>query len=275
MRAIFIVTAVVGLVVACGGSESSELTGNNTPYTSDPNKTVVVGGGTTTGGSAAQTVSGNACIKLPSGVCVNAKECAVDERRDVIVDSAGKVVSVVCYPANATPTVVDSQGNVMLGKTGNNEVVAIDGAADGVDIAGDVTSRGNNVTVYGQGSDVSMIGGNVNAEGNGFALRGVTVKGNVEVSGGNNAVLVLCVIEGDVIITGNNTVIAECSILGNVTINGVNTVLVGNEVGRGVSLTDAKNTVCDGNVVWTDANANRLLDSGESGAPITCEAPKN
>ena len=260
MRVILILTAVAGLVVACGGSASEAPPGNNTPYTSDPNKTVVVGAGAAAGGGAAQTTSGNECVKLPSGACVDAKECGANERRDVIVDSAGKVVSVVCYPADATPTPVDAQGHVELGKTGNNEVVAIDGVADGVDVAGNVSSKGNNVTVYGQGAGVSVIGGNVTAEGNGFALRGVTVKGNVEISGGNNAVLVLCVIEGDVIITGNNTVIADCSILGKVILNGVNSVLVGNEIGNGISV--------------SDANGNHQLDSGETGAAITCAAPK-
>ena len=69
---------------------------------------------------------------------------------------------------------------------------------------------------------------------------------------------------------GNNNVIADCSVLGKVEIKGVNNVLVANEIGGGVSLPDDKNTVCDGNVVWTDTNANKALDPGETGAPITC-----
>ena len=272
MREIFILVMAAGLVVACGGSDAPAPDGNNTPYTSDPNKTVIVGGGLAQGGTSAQTTAGNGCVKLPSGACVDAKQCAATERRDVVVDSVGKVVAVVCYPANATPTQVDAKGNVELGKTGNNEVVALDGVADGLDITGNVTSKGNNVTVYGQGPGVSVIGGNVVAEGNGFALRGVTVKGNVEIAGGNNAVLVLCVIEGNLVIHGNNNVLADCSVLGTITIDGVNSVIVGNQVGNGISIADAKNTVCDGNVVWTDANANHLLDSGESGAVISCSS---
>ena len=102
----------------------------------------------------------------------------------------------------------------------------------------------------------------------------MTVKGNVEISGGNNAALVLCVIEDDLVIHGNNNVIAECSVLGKITIDGVNSVLVSNEVGRGISIAEAKNTVCDGNVTWTDPNGNRVLDAGESGASIACEATK-
>ncbi|MBX3189436.1 MAG: hypothetical protein KF819_20600 [Labilithrix sp.] len=258
--------AFLFVLVACGSEAPPASQGNDTPYTSDPGKTVVIGAG----GQSVQTVPPGGCVTLPSGECVTPdKKCKADERTDVVVDSSGKVVAVVCYPASASPTPVDENGNVELGKE-NKGVVAIDGLDDGDDIAGNVTSSGNNVTVYGQGADVSVIGGNVTAEGNNFSLRGVRVKGNVNISGGNNATLVLCVVEGDVNITGNNTVMASCNVLGKITINGVNTVLVSNQVGGGISVSEAKNTVCDGNVEWNDANSNKLVDPGESGAPLTC-----
>jgi hypothetical protein len=261
----FAAFATALLLSSCGGDEEAPA-GDNTPYTSDPNKTVVVGG-TAPGGTGAQDSA--ACVKLPSGECADAKQCAAGERRDVVVDSAGKVAAVVCYPADATPPTINSDGNVSLSKTDNNGVVAIDGVADGVDVAGNVTAAGNNVVVYGEGAGVSVIGGNVDSTGNNFSVRGVTVKGDVHVVG-NNATLVLCVIEGNVILEGNNNVIADCSILGKVEIKGVNNVLVANEIGGGVSVGEDKNTVCDGNVVWTDANANKLLDPGETGAAIAC-----
>lgn len=264
-------TSAFTVLAACGGDDAAP-PGDDTPYTSDPNKTVVIGGaagGTATGPAAAQPSQG--CVTLPSGECVDAKSCAAGERRDVVLDPSGtKVVAVVCYPANATPPEVNSDGNVDLSKTANGGVVAIDGAADGVDIAGNVTSKGNNVVVYGSGPDVSVIGGNVTAEGNNFSMRGVTVKGDVTISGGNNATMVLCVIEGNLTITGNNNVVADCSVLGNITIDGVNNVLVSNEVDGTISVSDAKNLVCEGNVDWNDANGNKLVDPGEAGAPLAC-----
>ena len=260
-----IVPLIAGLVTfACGGDDGAP-SGDNTAYTSDPDKTVVVGGGTATGGAQ----SSQGCVTLPSGECVDARQCAAGERRDVIIDSKGKVVAVVCYPADATPPTIESQGDVNLSKNDNNGVVAVDGANDGVDIAGNVTAAGNNVVVYGEGAGVSVIGGNVSSTGNNFSLRGVTVKGNVQVQG-NNASLIFCVIEGNVLLEGNNNVIADCSILGKVEIKGVNNTLVANEIGGGLVLGDDKNTVCDGNVVWTDSNSNKLLDPGEGGAAITC-----
>jgi hypothetical protein len=258
---------VFGLI-ACGGSDDNSSPPGN-PYGSEPNTTVVVGAGAGAG-TVSKTPSGDQCIQLPSGECVKPQDkCKVGERADVVIDSRGKVVEIVCYPASSTPTPIDGQRNVDLGKE-NKGVVSIDGDDDGVDVAGDVTSRGNNVTVYGQGPAVSVIGGKVVAEGNNFAMRGVTVKGNVELTG-NNAALVLCVVEGDVIIHGNNTVIADCSVLGKIEIVGNNSVLVANEVGKGISLSESKNTVCDSNTAWSDTNGNMRLDPGESGAAISCE----
>lgn len=270
LRSIVIAVSTAGLFSACSGSDAT-VSGDNTPYTSDPNKTVVVGatGGSTASGSAGTAQPSSGCITLPSGECVDAKSCAPGERRDVVVDSKGKVVAVVCYPADATPPELNSDGDVSLSKTENNGVVAIDGAADGVDVKGNVVAAGNNVVVYGEGPAVSVIGGNVEAGGNDFSLRGVTVQGNVHVVG-NNATLVLCVIEGNVVFDGNNNVIANCAIRGNVEIKGVNNTLVSNQIGGQVSVGADKNTVCDSNVVWSDANANKVLDPGETGAAIAC-----
>jgi len=257
--------AVLVVLAACGGDAAPAPAAD--PYTSAPDTTVVIGPGPGAG-TVTTTPAGDACVTLPSGECVKPQgQCKAGERADVIVDSAGKVVRIVCYPAAAAPTVVEEKGNVELGKQ-NKGVVALDGAADGVDIEGNVTSTGNNVTVYGQGPAVSVIAGNVDAGGNNFSLRGVTVKGNVEIEG-NNATLVLCVIEGNVVIKGNNAVIADCSVRGNIRIEGNNGVLVANEVGGDIETT-GQNAACDANVAWNDANGNKLLDPGESGAAITC-----
>ncbi len=275
MRTSFVFFAVpFAALLACGGSDDVQVQGDNTPYTSDPNKTVVVGGASGATDAQQGATSSSGCVKLPDGTCVEAKGCADGERRDVIVDSKGKVVDVVCYPASSDPPVIDSNGNVSLDKNQNNGVVAIDGADDGVDVAGNVTAQGNNVMVYGEGPAVSVIGGNVVASGNNFAMRGVTVKGNVEISGGNNAALVLCTVEGNVHIVGNNNVIADCDVLGDIVIEGVNNTLVANHVGGVIRVSESKNSVCDGNTKWNDANANKTFDTGEAGGALECTNAK-
>lgn len=266
VKNITIALASFGVLVACGGDDGGAVQGDNTPYTSDPNKTVVVGGSQPTDAQAGAT----GCVTLPDGTCVEAEKCKDGERRDVILDSAGKIVDVVCYPASTNPPVINDQGNVELDKNDNGGVVAIDGAADGVDIAGNVTAAGNNVVVYGEGPDVSVIGGSVTATGNNFSMRGVTVQGNVEIGGGNNAAMVLCVVHGNIKIVGNNNVVADCDVLGDIIIEGVNNTIVANHVGGQIIVTEAKNDVCDGNTKWNDANSNKIFDAGEAGAALTC-----
>lgn len=263
MRYLFAICFTTATLLACSSDDAS------TPpsaYGSSPNETAVLGPDTTSA-----IAGSSSCVKLASGECADAKTCAADERRDVILDSSGKVATVVCYPASAAPTQLETKGDVDLGKTANNGVVAIDGANDGVDVAGNVTAAANNVVVYGEGPAVSIIGGNVDASGNNFAVRGVTIKGDVHVTG-NNASLVLCVVEGNVELDGNNNVIADCAVRGSITIRGVNNVLVRNEIGKDLTITDSKNTTCDANVAWNDLNGNDVFDPGEAGGAISCSA---
>lgn len=262
MRSALSAVTVTIAMAACGGASEGTTPTAPDPYTSAPDKTVVIGPNAGAGTVTATPV-GTGCIQLPSGECVKPQDkCKPGERADIIIDSRGKMIETVCYPASSSPTPINGSGNVEIGKA-NGAIVAVG------DVAGDITSNGNNVTVYGQGPGASVIGGKVQASGNNYAMRGVTVKGDVRISG-NNAALVLCVVEGDLIVVGNNAVIADCTVVGKIKIEGNNAVLVANEVGRGIELGDAKNAVCDANVVWNDANGNRLLDPGESGSEIAC-----
>lgn len=257
---------LVALTAACGSDDGAGAAAPppQDPTTSEAGRTVVIGDGT---GRVYATPSGADCVQI-GNECVKPQEkCGADARADVIVDSAGKPVAIVCYPAESAPPVIDENGNVDLDKK-NKGVVAVDGNADGVDIAGDVTSSGNKVTVYGKGAGVSVIGGSVDSSGNNFSLRGVTVQKNVKVKG-NNATVVLCQVDGDLTIEGNNAVVAECSVFGNFKIVGQNAVLVANKVGGDFKV-EGDNPVCDGNVKFADANGDKIAQTGELGAPLTC-----
>lgn len=265
-RAFSVSVACIALGAGCGSTDASEL---GTPFTGDADRTVVVGDRK---GAVFVTPDGSACLELGGG-CVRPQEkCGEGARADVVVDSSGKVVEIVCYPPLAGGSApLDAQGNVELGKD-NKAVVGLDGVADGVDISGNVTSSGNNVTVFGQGPGLSVIGGDVVASGNNFSLRGVTVRGDVRISG-NNATSVLCEVFGDVIVDGNNAVIAECTIYGRLTVIGNNAKLVANRVAGGI-VNDGKETVCDGNVGFSDANGDRVVDATELSGTLSCGGGK-
>jgi hypothetical protein len=245
MRNALVVLGILGLLAACGSDDEVPPAPPATQYSATPNTTVTTG---------PATAPGNGTVTAQTD-----KSCKSGEHADAIVDSTGKVVRVVCEPIPATPTPIDGQGNIDIGKD-NKGVVTIDGSNDGVDVTGDVKSTGQNVTVFGSGADVSVIGGSIDGDGNNFTARGVTVKGNVVING-NDATLLLAVVEGDVIITGNNAVIAQCTVLGKIVIQGNNAVIVGNKVSGGIQ-SGQQNASCDGNV---DATGAAITCSGTTG----------
>lgn len=245
MRNALLLVGFFGLLAACGSDDEVPPNNGATQYSATPNTTVTIGPASS---------PGNGTV-----IAATDAQCKNGEHADAIVDSTGKVVRVVCVPIPAAPTPIDGQGNIDIGKD-NKGIVTIDNANDGIDVAGDVKSNGQNVSVFGSGPDVSVIGGNLDANGNNFTTRGVTVKGNVTIDG-NNATLLLSVIEGDVIITGNNAVIAGCTVLGKIVVQGNNAVLVGNKVSKGIDPGE-QNATCDGNVDATGA-AISCSDSGK------------
>jgi hypothetical protein len=213
--------------------------------------------------------AGAGCLKDASGKCVDlSKECAPTDKVDVILDKKGTVVGVVCYPTGSAP-VSSAESRPPTGRTfANGEVVVLDDVADGDDINGNVDVDSNNVTLWGNGPDVSVINGNVVISKNNGVIRGVRVKGDVTLAG-NNAALLLSVVEGNVIVPGNNNVVASCDVHGDVKISGQNAVLASNRIAGKIE-DKGSGLLCSENVALDDKNGNKQFDEGEAGAPLTC-----
>jgi hypothetical protein len=194
--------------------------------------------------------------------------CSATGAADVIVDAKGKVVDVICYKQDVSVVQVPVDQVPSYTTPGNNSVLVIDGADDGVDVAGDVTVSGNNAVIYGSGPDTSVIGGTVQVEKNNARIRGVRIMGDLTIDK-NDTKLVYCVIEGNVTIVGNNTTIAECDVFGTVTISGNNTVLVDDRF-NGTSAVSGKNLTCGANVRFDDADGDHVVATEEVGGPVTC-----
>jgi hypothetical protein len=247
---------VASACAACGGNDPGPIT----PW--QPEETHVVGAG-----EKAEDFSTPGSCNY-SGCETVVKECGKDGAADVVVDAKGKRLDVICYGQDVvvSPVPVDSVDSV---DAGNNTVVVIDGAADGVDVTGDVVISGNNAIVYGEGPDVSVIGGTLAIEKNNAKIRGVRIKGDVVIDK-NNTKMLFCVIEGNLEIHGNNTTIAGCDVHGSVTVTGVNTVLVQNRV-AGEDGIVGKNLTCVDNVRFDDANDDGIVGEDELGEPLVCD----
>src|SRR6478609_8343824 len=118
-------------VVACGSSAPAV-------YDYEDATAVVVGDGK--GGTAALMPSDCLAIgdvTMADGSCVKpAEKCGATGRADVVVDSNGKVVEVVCYPAVGQDVQHVEGAAVDSVTVGNKGAVILDGTADGADVNG-------------------------------------------------------------------------------------------------------------------------------------------
>jgi hypothetical protein len=263
MQRVLILLALAGVLVgACGDEDKSRF-----PYT--PDETALIGDFDNPDGMAGyrivSTPDGDACINLDDACVKPQRECGDDGAADVLIDDSGAVVDVICYPTGGV-AIEAVEGN--LDDVGNNVVLVLDDEADGVDVAGDVTIDGNNVTLYGHGPDTSVIGGDLNIDKNNALVRGVRVEGDVSIDK-NNPSIVDCVIAGDLTIRGNDVSIALCEVWGKLTIEGNNAILVGNHFAKAPEIT-GNNTVCNGNLGFEDADADGKIDADELGEPVAC-----
>jgi hypothetical protein len=252
----------------CGDDGSGAQTEATSPHPYKPGETTVIDQDGQPKDFADTTGAG--CLEGTDGKCVDlGKECAPTDKVDVILDKDGTVVDVVCYPTGTAP-VSSGESRPPGDRTyENNEVVVLDDKDDGDDINGNVDVDSTNVTLWGNGPEVSVINGNVVLSKNNGVIRGVRIKGNVTLSG-NNATLLLSVVEGNVIITGNNNVVAASDLLGNVEVSGQNDALVSNRIAGDLE-NKGSGLVCSENVALDDKNSNKSFDEGEAGAAISCD----
>jgi hypothetical protein len=265
-------TALVACLLFLAGCADGDSLPSQLPY--EPNNTRVIAGDLDNAGGVVvndyATPDGSACVNLDR-VCVQPQtECGDNGSAIVLLDTDGTVADVICYPKEDV-SVVAFEGEVP--HTDNDTVLVLDDKDDGLDVAGDVTIDGNNVTLWGHGPDTSVIGGDLHIDKNNAVVSGVRIQGDVVIDK-NNPSLVDCVIEGDLTIHGNNVSIALCEVWGTLSIDGNNAVLIGNEFRVSPEVT-GKNLVCSSNRSFSDTNADHAVSDDELGGPIECSNKKD
>ncbi len=223
-------------------------------------------------------VASGDCVQVSETLCVPVDAGgAWCERQggpvDVIVVD-GEAVEVVCYPPatdDERPTVIvdaASAGDIEVAQNANNTTVVFDASLDGVPFVGNLSVDGNNVSVYGNGPDNTIIDGDVVITGNNVRLRGVTITGNLSITL-NGASVVLSRIHGDVLISKNGTVFAENDVYGDFTSTSNGNLYVGNDV-QGVWSISGNGSTCDENNAFADGDGDHHIDDGELGDSLVC-----
>lgn len=224
------------------------------------------------------------CVPVSDNLCVpmdatGSDWCSgTDEGGPIdIIMVDGEVEEVVCYPPdsinNKPEVIVDTgaAGDLEILKTGSGTAVTFDPSTNGDPIVMDLNIEGNQVSVYGNGPENTIIDGDVTIDGNNVRLRGLTITGDLSISR-NRSSVILCRVLGDVSITTNNTnnsVFADNDVFGSFTCTSNQNLLAGNDVAGSWEVSSNNNT-CANNSAFTDDNDNDLVDDSERGEALTC-----
>ena len=273
----------LGAAVACGDSRTP-----GSAFEDYENDNVTVIGGDDAGASGEEriTLSGpqgeGECVEVSDNLCVPVETKGEWCEREggpvdiVVVD--GEVVEVICYPPPGNDgkpeEIIDSSqaGNIDVLQSSNNTAIVFDPATNGVPIVADLNIDGNNVSVYGNGPDQTILEGDVTVDGNNVRLRGLTITGNLYMSL-NNTSIVLCVIRGDVVMTSeavNGSVFVENDVFGTFTSDSNNNTLAGNDV-QGTWTVTGHSNICDANRAFSDADQDFAVDDAERGDLLACD----
>lgn len=193
---------------------------------------------------------------------------------DIILGDDGEVVEVICYPSADDGTPVqelepDADGNLDVEQSESGTVLTFPTDTDGQVLEGDLRLSAERTTLYGNGVENTILGGNLTVESNNSRVRGVTVEGNVEfTSNSNNSKMTFCKIHGDLAVFSNNVTVASCQVFGNVNVTGNGAILVGIGV-QGEWNVNASAT-CEGCYSFSDQSDDFVVDDDERGDPLEC-----
>ncbi len=221
-------------------------------------------------------VSDNLCVPIDtegSEWCTgNAEGGPIDI---IMVD--GEVAEVICYPPdsiNDKPEVIvdaESSEDIDLLKNGSGTAITFDESTDGEPIVIDLNIEGNQVSIYGNGPENTIIDGDVTIDGNNVRLRGVTITGDLEISR-NQTSVILCRVLGNVSITTNNTnnsVFVDNDVFGGFLCTSNQNLISGNDVGNTWEVTSDNNT-CANNSAFVDDNGDEWVSADERTDLLEC-----
>lgn len=270
LRSVFVLV----MAVACG--EADPLAGID-PFGAYQDEHVTVIGGDTTVPIASGALGKSGCLQITTSTCVEVKRegkyCKAKTGPVDAVLIGGLVAEVVCYSdeGQKNPVVVvdaDGDGDLDIPQNANGSVITFDPSSDGKAVVGDVTIDANNVTLYGNGPDRSIINGNLRITGNNARVRGIRVKGNVDIEL-NTGALLFAVVEGNLTVRSNNTLVAETAVFGNFTVSGNNAILVGDGAAGDWSI-GGSGSSCERNYRFQDADSDHIVDPSERGDALSC-----
>ena len=195
-------------------------------------------------------------------------ECGVSAYAEVVLDTQGNVLDVMCYPADVDLREIGAAPFETIGEE-SGTVFVFDALEDGADVLGDVRVTGDDDVLYGAGAEVSVLAGDLHIDGERTVLRGLTIRGDVTIDK-NDAKLSLVQINGDLTINGNGVTLSESVVHGDVLVVGSHAVLARNLL-EGVGSLTGTNLACSLNQRFDDSDGDRVIDDAELGVEVACD----
>jgi hypothetical protein len=203
-----------------------------------------------------------------SDICRAVRErCGGGAYAEVIVDTPGNVLDVMCYPGHLGVREIGTDPFDTIGDE-SDTVFVFDAEDDGADMLGEVVVSGDDDVLYGAGAEVSVLGEGLRIDGERVVVRGLTIRGDVTVDK-NDAKLSLVQINGDLTINGNGVTLSESIVHGDVHLVGSSTVLSRNLL-ESAAFLSANNLGCHLNQRFDDLDGDRSIDGSELGAEVDC-----
>lgn len=220
------------------------------------------------------------CVLL-DGTCVvvatGGDWCEPDNGPADLIVVDGEVIQSVCYPTAGNGTVVTlgddgpEPGDLDVPQTASGSAFTFHPDTDGEPLVGDVVIDGNQVSLYGNGPDRTIIDGDLYVRGNGTRVRGVHVTGDVIVER-NRASIILSEVEGDIRFVERSTnggIVAATVVLGSITAPSNNLLVVDNDVQGEIALS-GNNQTCVSNHGFDDEDGDGHVDADEPVEAIGC-----
>ncbi len=251
-----------------GGDQTTFGEANDVVVTADGDSFVVSGQGED--GECAQI--GDNCVDIADA---EGQYCDQEgAQSDIILDENGEVVEVICYPPADDGTPIqelepDEDGNLELEQSENGAVLVFPEDTNGEVLEGDLQLTAERTTLYGNGVENTVLGGNLRIESNNSRVRGVTIQGNVELStNSNGSKLTFCKIQGNLTVESNNFSVASCQVFGNVEVDGNGATLV--NVGVQGTWDVNSNATCQGCYSFSDEDGDFVVADSEIGDALEC-----
>jgi hypothetical protein len=213
------------------------------------------------------------CVWLADGECLlvdtRGTWCELESVPMDVVLAFTEITALLCY-REREPIFYIGQGlgDLLVPHTGVGATVYFVDSTDGEPLIGDIFVRGDEIMMWGNGQNATIIAGSVVVSGDAVQLRGLTIEGDLTVTSSATD-LAFVTVRGNLTTQGTGGVFARTTVYGNLEVTGPDNVFIENGVQGTMAFAESDN-ICDGNFRFTDRDTNGAVSADEILGTYVC-----